>query len=78
MAQVDTLELHTKVREMYRQVAEQPHGTYHFETGRRLADRLGYGRCERARQNIGTAARRKRSEQADRAFRPHATLRRQK
>jgi ubiquinone/menaquinone biosynthesis C-methylase UbiE len=42
MAQVDTLELHTKVREMYRQVAEQPQGTYHFETGRPLADRLGY------------------------------------
>jgi ubiquinone/menaquinone biosynthesis C-methylase UbiE len=27
---------------MYRQVAEQPHGAYHFEMGRGLAERLGY------------------------------------
>ncbi|SNR28741.1 Methyltransferase domain-containing protein [Haloechinothrix alba] len=39
---VNTHELETKVKEMYRLVAEEPHGTYHFETGRRLAEHLGY------------------------------------
>jgi arsenite methyltransferase len=42
MAVVDTQELEAKVRDMYRLVAEEPHGTYHFETGRPLAERLGY------------------------------------
>jgi arsenite methyltransferase len=42
MATVDASELETKVKAMYRQVAEQPHGAYHFEMGRRLAERLGY------------------------------------
>jgi len=42
MAVVDTQELDAKVREMYRNVAEQPHDAYHFEMGRSLADRLGY------------------------------------
>ncbi len=42
MAVVDTGELEAKVREMYRHVAEQPHGVYHFEMGRPLANRLGY------------------------------------
>ena len=27
---------------MYSDVAERPHGTYHFEMGRALAERLGY------------------------------------
>jgi arsenite methyltransferase len=39
---VDTQELQAKVRQLYRHVAEEPHGTYHFEMGRSLADRLGY------------------------------------
>jgi SAM-dependent methyltransferase len=39
---VDTVELEAKVKQMYRQVAEQPQGTYHFELGRPLAERLGY------------------------------------
>jgi SAM-dependent methyltransferase len=39
---VDTKELTAKVRDMYRDVAEHPHATYHFEMGRPLADRLGY------------------------------------
>lgn len=39
---VDTQELETKVKDMYRHVAEQPAGDYHFELGRTLADRLGY------------------------------------
>ena len=39
---VDTQELETKAKDMYRHVAEQPAGDYHFELGRTLADRLGY------------------------------------
>jgi ubiquinone/menaquinone biosynthesis C-methylase UbiE len=39
---VDIVELETKVKEMYRQVAEEPTGAYHFEMGRGLAERLGY------------------------------------
>jgi arsenite methyltransferase len=41
-ATVDTQELETKVKDMYRHVAEQPEGKYHFELGRPLAERLGY------------------------------------
>ncbi len=41
-ATVDTHELETKVKDMYRHVAEQPEGKYHFEVGRPLAERLGY------------------------------------
>src|SRR5262249_11798770 len=41
-ATVDTRELETKVKDMYRHVAEQPEGKYHFELGRPLAERLGY------------------------------------
>lgn len=39
---LDTQELETKVRDMYRDVALDPHGSYHFEMGRGLAERLGY------------------------------------
>lgn len=35
-------ELEGKVKAMYRAVAEDPHGSYHFEVGRDLAERLGY------------------------------------
>ena len=42
MAGVEPLGLEIKVREMYRLVAEQPNGHYHFEMGRALAERLGY------------------------------------
>jgi arsenite methyltransferase len=35
-------ELAAKVKQMYRQVAENPHDTYHFELGRPVALRLGY------------------------------------
>src|SRR5437763_237290 len=38
----DAHELESKVKAMYRDVAEKPHGTYHFEMGRPLAERLGY------------------------------------
>jgi arsenite methyltransferase len=41
-AAVDAHELETKVKDMYRHVAEQPEGKYHFELGRPLAERLGY------------------------------------
>ena len=39
---VDLVELEAKVTEMYRAVAENPKGEYHFELGRELAERLGY------------------------------------
>ncbi len=39
---VNTLELEDRVQRMYRDVAENPHGAFHFETGRALAERLGY------------------------------------
>jgi len=42
MAVVDTQELEVKVQKIYRLVAEQPSGAYHFEMGRPLAERLGY------------------------------------
>jgi arsenite methyltransferase len=41
-ATVNTQELETKVKDMYRHVAEEPQGDYHFELGRPLAERLGY------------------------------------
>jgi SAM-dependent methyltransferase len=39
---VDPAELREHVREMYRDVARDPGGDFHFETGRPLAERLGY------------------------------------
>lgn len=39
---LDTQELEARVKEMYREVAEEPHNDFHFETGRELAERLGY------------------------------------
>ena len=39
---IDVDALETKVKDMYRQVAEEPHTGFHFEVGRRLALRLGY------------------------------------
>jgi arsenite methyltransferase len=39
---VDTRELEEKVQRMYGAVATEPHGAYHFELGRSLAERLGY------------------------------------
>jgi arsenite methyltransferase len=41
-APIDTEELLSKVKHMYRAVAESPHEEFHFETGRALAERLGY------------------------------------
>ncbi len=42
MARVDVEELRDKVKAMYRSVADAPHGEFHFEMGRSLAERLGY------------------------------------
>jgi SAM-dependent methyltransferase len=39
---VDVDTLRTQVRDKYRDVANDPHGTHHFHTGRPLATRLGY------------------------------------
>ena len=39
---LDTTDLEERVKDMYREVAEEPHKDCHFETGRPLAERLGY------------------------------------
>jgi arsenite methyltransferase len=39
---LDTQDLENRVKEMYREVAEEPFKEFHFETGRPLAERLGY------------------------------------
>ena len=39
---VNPIELEQKVKDMYRKVALDPHGEFHFEMGRALAERLGY------------------------------------
>jgi arsenite methyltransferase len=38
----DPRDLEAKVQSMYRSVAENPRGEFHFEMGRALAERLGY------------------------------------
>src|SRR5712691_657733 len=40
--QLDTLALEQKVKAMYRAVALEPEGEFHFEMGRTMAERLGY------------------------------------
>jgi ubiquinone/menaquinone biosynthesis C-methylase UbiE len=45
-AQFDSKELEAKVKAMYRNVAENPHGEFHFEMGRELAFRLGYAAAD--------------------------------
>ena len=39
---IDKEELEKKVKDMYRDVALNPKGEFHFEMGRNLAERLGY------------------------------------
>ena len=39
---VDPAQLREQVKKKYREVAIDPHGDYHFHTGRPLAHRLGY------------------------------------
>jgi arsenite methyltransferase len=43
---IDPKELESKVKQMYRDVAENPHGEFHFEMGRVLAERLGYSSAD--------------------------------
>jgi arsenite methyltransferase len=40
--QLDTTELEQRVKTMYQEVALEPERDFHFETGRTLAERLGY------------------------------------
>jgi arsenite methyltransferase len=44
--QLDTQELKSRVRRMYEEVALEPEHEFHFETGRPLAERLGYPPAE--------------------------------
>ena len=39
---VDTDDLESRVKAMYEEVALSPHHEFHFETGRALAEHLGY------------------------------------
>ena len=39
---VDVVDLEAKVKAMYRQVAREPHGAFHFELGETVAIRVGY------------------------------------
>jgi SAM-dependent methyltransferase len=41
-ARLDTTELEQRVKQMYEEVALEPEREFHFETGRPLAERLGY------------------------------------
>jgi SAM-dependent methyltransferase len=41
---VDRRALEAKVKQMYTEVAEKPHGEFHFEMGRAMAERLGYSK----------------------------------
>jgi len=43
---VNTSELEQKVKKMYREVALNPTGEYHFEMGRSLAEKLGYEKID--------------------------------
>ena len=45
-ANVNTRELEAKVKDMYREVATNPHGEFHFEMGRTMAERLGYAAAD--------------------------------
>ena len=46
MATIDVDNLRDKVKAMYQAVADEPHGTFHFEMGYDLAARLGYSPSE--------------------------------
>jgi arsenite methyltransferase len=39
---LDTIELEQRVKRMYQEVALEPDNEFHFETGRPLAERVGY------------------------------------
>jgi ubiquinone/menaquinone biosynthesis C-methylase UbiE len=42
VSSVNKLELEDKVKSIYREVALNPKGNFHFQTGRELAEKLGY------------------------------------
>lgn len=44
--QLDTTALEQRVKQMYEEVALEPHREFHFETGRPLMERLGYPPAE--------------------------------
>jgi len=46
MSNVDARELEDKVKDMYREVATNPLGEFHFEMGRAMAERLGYAAAD--------------------------------
>src|SRR5215210_4143626 len=43
---LDKTELEQRVKGMYEEVARDPDGDFHFETGRALAERLGYAAAD--------------------------------
>ena len=43
---VDRAALEGKVKDMYTDVATNPHGSFHFEMGRAMAERLGYAAAD--------------------------------
>lgn len=49
LATVDRAALEQKVKSMYSDVAINPHGEFHFEMGRAMAERLGYAPADLAR-----------------------------
>ena len=46
---IDAIALREEVKSKYRAVAVDPHGSYHFHTGRPLAGRLGYDEAVEAK-----------------------------
>lgn len=46
VATVDRTALESKVKSMYSDVAVNPHGEFHFEMGRPMAERLGYASAD--------------------------------
>ena len=46
MTTFDPQDVLTQVKATYRKVAEDPHGEFHFATGRALAERLGYATAD--------------------------------
>lgn len=56
MRRLDTAELETRVKAMYEQVALAPDMEFHFETGRALAERLGYSASDLAAIPAGAVA----------------------
>jgi SAM-dependent methyltransferase len=51
--QLDTSELEQRVKHMYEEVALEPQREFHFETGRALAERLGYPAADLDRIPVG-------------------------